>query len=250
MSASMDRLTAKTREDTGKSANRKLRDQAKIPAVVYGREVDSRNLTVRKSDIEPLLRDGALNNRLLELNVEGDNRERNVLIKDVDLDPISDNLLHVDFHQVRAEDRVQVDVPVELTGESPGVEMENGIIGQPMRTFTVDCKVKNIPERIEVDIGDLEVGDAVFVSDVTPPSGVTLLDKPERAVVTIQPPEEFDVDTTPTEEVEAIEETVEEAMEEVAEGEEIEEEEREEEPEEVEASEAEETTDEDFESEL
>jgi large subunit ribosomal protein L25 len=191
-----------------------------IPAVVYGQEAENRNLAVRQGDIEPLLKNGALNNRLIELDVEDESDDRSVLIKDIDLDPVTDGLIHVDFHQVRSEDTVEVEVPVQLVGESPGVEMEDGIIDQPLRQLAVECKVQDIPGDIEVDIGELDIGDAIFVSDVTPPSGVELADDPERTIVSIQPPEEFDLETTPAAETEAIEETVEEAMEEVAEAEE------------------------------
>lgn len=202
------------------STNRELREDSMIPAVVYGQDAENRSLAVQQGDIEPLLKNGALNNRLIELAVEDESEERSVLIKDIDLDPVTDGLIHVDFHQVRSEDTVEVEVPVELVGDSPGVEMEGGIIDQPLRQLTVDCKVKDIPSEIEVDIGELDIGDAIFVSDVTPPSGVELTDNLERTIVSIQPPEEFDLDTTPTAETEAIEETVEEAMEEVAEAEE------------------------------
>jgi large subunit ribosomal protein L25 len=220
MATLTNNLEAEPREETGQSSNRELRENSKIPAVVYGKNVDNQNLAVRKGDIEPLLKDGALNNRLLELDVEGDDQERNVLIKDIDLDPVTDGLLHVDFHQVRPSDEVEVEIPVELVGESPGVELDGGIVDQPMRTLTVACKVEDIPEQIEVDIGELEIGDAIFVSDVTTPRGVTLQNDESRTIVSIQPPEEFDLETTPAEGAEAIEETVEEAMEEVAEAEE------------------------------
>jgi large subunit ribosomal protein L25 len=212
-------LEAEPREKN-ESTNRELRENSMVPAVVYGQDAENRSLVVRQGDIEPLLRNGALNNRLLELTVEDESDERSVLIKDIDLDPVTDGLIHVDFHQVRSEDTVEVEVPVQLGGESPGVEMEGGIIDQPLRQLTVDCQVKNIPEEIEVDIGELDIGDAIFVSDVTPPLGVELADDPERTIVSIQPPEEFDLETTPAAETEAIEETVEEAMEEVAEAEE------------------------------
>lgn len=220
MATLTNELEAQPREETGQSANRDLREESMIPAVVYGQETDNKNLAVRKGDIEPLLRNGALNNRLIDLDVDDEDDERSVLIKDIDQDPVTDGIIHVDFHQVRSQDTVEVDVPVTLVGESPGVELEGGIIDQPLRTLSVECKVKDIPQEIEVDIGELDIGDAVFVSNVAPPAGVTLMNNPERTIVSIQPPEEFDVETTPAEETEAIEETVEEAMEEVAEGEE------------------------------
>lgn len=254
MSPAQSKLKAEVREDTGQSINRKLREDEKVPAVVYGQGVENKNLSVERGEIVPLLRDGALNNRLLELEIDEEDDERSVLIKDIDQDPVDDNLIHVDFHQVRSDDRVQIEVPIELVGESPGVELDNGIIDQPMRTVSVDCKVKDIPEKLEVDIGELEIGDAVFVEDLTPPAGVTITDKPKQTLVSIQPPEEFDLEVTPAEEAAEIEETVEEAMEEVAEAEEEvpeeEEVEGEEAPEAEEVGEEGPAEDEDFEGDL
>lgn len=220
MATAKSTLTAELRDDTGQSANRQLRENEKIPAVVYGQGIDNKNLTINRGDIVPMLREGALNNRLLELEIEEEDDERNVLIKDIDQDPVDDNLIHVDFHQVHSDDEVEIEVPLELVGESPGVEMDGGIIDQPRRRVAVECKVKNIPGKIEVDISELEIGDAVFVEDLTVPSGVTLADQPKQTLVSIQPPEEFDLEVTPAQEAAEIEETVEEAMEEVAEAEE------------------------------
>ncbi|MFB6346125.1 MAG: 50S ribosomal protein L25 [bacterium] len=252
MSPTQTTLKAETRDETDQSSNRQLRENKKIPAVIYGQGIENKNLSIKRGDIVPLLQSGALNNRLLELEIDDENDQRSVLIKDVDQDPVSDNLIHVDFHQVRSEDEVQIEVPIKLVGESPGVELDNGIIDQPMRTVSVDCKVKDIPGELEVDIGDLEVGDAVFVEDLSVPAGVTITDKPEQTIVSIQPPEEFDLEVTPAQETAEIEETVEEAMEEVAEAEEEELPEEEVEGEEGEAPEAPEETPEDgdFESDL
>lgn len=217
-------LQAQTRDQTGKSHNRQLREEERVPAVVYGRNIDSKNLHVDGPKVRQLLKQGALNNVLVDLEIEDETGSRNVLIKDVDLHPVKSDLRHVDFHQVEPDDEVQVNVPVNLTGESIGVERDDGIVDQPIRELQVRCQASDMPEVIELDISELEIGDAIFVEDVDPPSGVNLLDEPGRTVVSVQPPEEYDLETEPAMEEATIEEAVEEAMEEAAEeGEELEE---------------------------
>ena len=209
-------LDAKKRENTGKSANTHLRAAGEVPAVLYGREVEgSLNLAVDVRDISALLKKGALNNVLVDLKVDDDTRQ--VLIKDIDLHPVNSQLLHVDFHQVSPSDKVQVKVPVNLVGESIGVKEENGIVDQPVRSLRVACRADNIPETIEIDISDMEIGDTVTVGDIPLSADVEIMSGDSRTVASIQPPEEFDLTVTPAAGVETIEETVEEAMEKVGE---------------------------------
>ncbi len=215
------KLKAEPRDKTGESANRKLRQNGKVPAVLYGREVQNLNLQVNRNQARSLLQTGAINNVLVELEVEGEDDPREVLIKDVDLHPVESHLVHLDFHQVSPDDDVQVKVPIHLVGESVGVEEEDGIVDQPLRFVQVDCKASNIPESMDVDISELGIGDALFVGDIDLPPGVRVLEDDDRTVVSVQPPEEFEVEPEPAAEAEEIAETVEEAMEEVVEGEEI-----------------------------
>ncbi len=234
-------LQAEPREQTGQSHNRRLREEKQIPAVIYGRTIENRNLKVNAPKVRQLLKQGALNNVLVDLEIAGEDEPRNVLIKDVDLHPVKSSLRHVDFHQVEPEDEVQVKVPVTLTGESVGVDRDDGIVDQPIRELRVLCKAIDMPGEIELDITPLEIGDAIFVRDVDVPPGVELLDDGDRTVVSVQPPEEYDLEVEPAVEEATIEEAVEEAMEEaVEEGEELEEgEEGEAVPEEGEVDEAE-----------
>ncbi len=216
-------LHAKLRKDTSNSHTRKLREDEKVPAVLYGRDVETINLTLVEHEIRELLRKGALNNVLVELELDEEDEERQILIKDADIHPVSSELLHVDLHQVSSEERVQVEIPVKLVGEAPGVEQENGILDKPIRSLEIDCKADNIPEHIEVPIDELEIGDALFVSEISASGDVKILTQSDRVLVSVQPPEEFDLEVTPAAEVPTIEETVEEALEETEEGEEAEE---------------------------
>ncbi len=231
-------LSAEIREETGSGPSGRYREEELIPAVLYGREVETKNLLLDAHEISELLRDGALNNVLVDLQLASDDEKRQVLIKDADLDPVSSDLLHVDLHQVSPEDRVQVKVPVKLTGESPGVEQEDGILDKPVRTLRIDCQASEIPSQIDVSIAEMEIGDKIFVRDLEVGENIDILTDQDRVLVSVQPPEEFDLEVTPAAGVGVIEETVEEALEE-AEEVEAEEVEAEEEAEEGEAAEGE-----------
>ncbi|MFB6355907.1 MAG: 50S ribosomal protein L25 [bacterium] len=213
-------LQAEKREETGKSSNRQLRENGKVPAVIYGRNIETENLQVDTDEVRNLLRTGAINNVLVELDVQDESNEREVLIKDVDIHPVNSTLQHVDFHQVTPDDQVQVKVPIELEGQSIGVEQEGGIIDQPVRSVKLDCPASDIPESIKVDIEELEIGDAIFISDLEVPQEARILENEERTVLSIQPPKEFDLEPSAVTDEEEIEEAVEEALEEAAEGEE------------------------------
>lgn len=210
-------IEAEEREKTGKSENRQLREKERIPGVVYGREVDNKNLHVRAPDLRSVLKSGAISNVLVELKVNGESDAREVLIKDVDIHPVESSLQHVDFHQVSPEDTVQVKVPVNLEGQSVGVEQEGGILFQPIREVMVECKASEIPEQIDINIEDLDIGDVLFISDIPTTASVEILEDEERTLVSIQPPKEYDLEPTVPEVGEEIEETVEEALEEAGE---------------------------------
>lgn len=211
------KLEAKKRSKTGKSNNRILREQAEIPAVVYGRETENKNLTVRQPELRSLLKTGALSNVIVELDVEGESEPRNVLIKEVDIHPVESGIQHVDFHQVSPDDRVQVKIPVQTTGQSVGVEQEGGILIQAVREILVDCKASDIPEQLEVDIEEMDIGDVLFVRDIPTSGSVEILSDEDRTLVSIQPPKEYDLEPTVPEIGDEIDETVEDALEEAAE---------------------------------
>ncbi|MFP4687347.1 MAG: 50S ribosomal protein L25 [bacterium] len=217
-------IDAQKRDGKGKSFNTQLRHSGQVPAVIYGRDVeDTLDISVNTRQIRSLLKQGALNNVLVQLNLDSEKKSRNVLIKAAEIHPVNSELLHVDFHQVSPGDQVQVKIPIKLVGEAVGVERDGGIVDQPVRTLRVSCRADNIPKALEVDITEMEIGDTISVEDIPVASGVDVLAKSERTVASIQPPEEFDLTVTPAAGVETIEETVEEAMEKAAEeGEEVE----------------------------
>ncbi|MFP4531085.1 MAG: 50S ribosomal protein L25/general stress protein Ctc [Desulfobacterales bacterium] len=165
----MDRhqITAKRREKTGKGIARTLRRQGNIPAVLYGANIDkSMPLSVNIHDMEVLLNKVSLSQALLDLNIEnGSSDKKTVMIKELQIDPVKFKYLHIDFYEVKMDQQITTTVPVVTTGTSKGVE-EGGVLQIIRRELEVSCLPGDIPEQVEIDITDLDVGDSVHVEDI------------------------------------------------------------------------------------
>ncbi|HWE23559.1 MAG TPA: 50S ribosomal protein L25/general stress protein Ctc, partial [Myxococcales bacterium] len=163
-------LKAQTRDKSGKGPARRLRAQGLVPAVCYG-PYDKQPLMVA-IDPEALTKAIATPhkfNTVLKLEVDG--QTRTVLFKDYEKDPVDGHILHVDFLDVRMDHDVVVNVPVILTGKPVGVT-EGGILQQVSRTLPVICKPAQIPEKIEVDVSNLQIAESIHISDIKAPEGV------------------------------------------------------------------------------
>ena len=173
-------LKADKRETTGK-ATRRLRRQGKLPAVIYGQR-DAASIEVDTIEFEHVYaRSGKT--QLIDL-VVGSGRPSKVLVKEVQVSPRTNTLLHVDFHQVSLRERLQVEVPVSITGEAEPVRGGEADVLQVLHTVRVECVPTRIPEVIEVDISGLaEVDAAVRVSDLRLPEGVDAVSDPDDVVV-------------------------------------------------------------------
>ncbi|MFP4225765.1 MAG: 50S ribosomal protein L25/general stress protein Ctc [Desulfobacterales bacterium] len=165
----MDRhqITAKRREKTGKGIARTLRRQGNIPAVLYGANIDkSMPLSVNIHDMEVLLNKVSPSQALLDLNIEnGSSDKKTVMIKELQIDPVKFKYLHIDFYEVKMDQQITTTVPVVTTGTSKGVE-EGGVLQIIRRELEVSCLPGDIPEQVEIDITDLDVGDSVHVEDI------------------------------------------------------------------------------------
>ncbi len=159
-------LQAKRREKTGKGAARTLRRQGEIPAVLYGPNTESTTLSVNVHDLEVLLNKVSPSQAVLNLQVENGSKNRKmVMIKELQTDPVKFKYLHVDFYEVKMDQMITTTVPVTPVGTSRGVE-EGGMLQIIRRELEVNCLPGDIPEQVEIDISDLEVGDSVHVEDL------------------------------------------------------------------------------------
>lgn len=173
-------LKADKRETTGK-ATRRLRRQGKLPAVVYGQRAAA-SVEVETSEFERVFaRSGKT--QLIDL-VVGSGRPSKVLVKEVQVSPRYNTLLHVDFHQVSLRERLQVDVPVSIVGEAEPVRGGEADVLQVLHAVRVECVPTKIPEFVEVDISGLaEVDAAVRLSDLQLAEGVSVVGDPEEVIV-------------------------------------------------------------------
>lgn len=176
------KMVAQKREKLGSRHSRKLREQGRLPGVVYGHKEASVAITVSADDFHKAIRHGA---RLV--NLETDGVAETALIRDVQWDYLGIDILHVDFTRVSAEERITVDVPVEFKGTAIGVT-QGGTQDQPMASVSVECAAMSVPDAIVVNISELKIGEAIHVRDLVAPPGVKLLDDPDDIVVHILEP--------------------------------------------------------------
>lgn len=158
-------LKAFQREDVGNGPARVLRKEGKIPAVLYGPNTDPVKLSVDKADLDLIFKSGAVSQKLLKLEIDGTSGNRNVMIKELQKHPVSQQLLHLDFYEVSMDQKIKVMVPVVTTGKSIGVEL-GGMLQIIRRELEVFCLPDHIPENVTIDVTDLDIGDSFHVQDL------------------------------------------------------------------------------------
>ncbi|HEX6938440.1 MAG TPA: 50S ribosomal protein L25/general stress protein Ctc [Longimicrobiales bacterium] len=179
-------LKAAPREERGKGAARRLRAAGRVPAVVYGHGEDARPLSVDAHELERLFSRISVENTLIQLEIDGQPGAR-VLVREVQTHPYRPEVLHVDFYQVHAGERLTVGVPLHLVGTPEGVKM-GGVLDQTLHEIEVRCLPDRIPEAIEVDVSGLAVGDSLHIRDVALPEGVELHDDADRTICSVGAP--------------------------------------------------------------
>ena len=179
-------LTAEPREERGKNAMRKLRSEGLVPAVLYGHGDETRTLAVRAQELEKLLSSISVENTIIDLAIGGA-KPTPTLIREVQHHPAKKVVLHVDFLQIHAGEKIHLEVPLRLHGSPKGVRDNGGVLQEVLRELHVECLPRDIPEAIDVEIGDLDVGDVIHVSDISVPN-VKVLNDPELVIVTVVPP--------------------------------------------------------------
>ncbi|CAB4616351.1 unannotated protein [freshwater metagenome] len=174
-------LIATTGRIPGSRSSTRMRTDGHVPAVVYGLGRDAVSVSVPWTDLRRALNTDAGLNALITIDVDG--TKDLAIVKDLQRHPVRRNVLHVDFLRVDPNAPVAVDVPVILVGEAKKVEGRRGIVDQPLKSLTIKAKPADIPDRIEVEISDLEIGTVVTVSDLALPAGVETEVDPGAPVV-------------------------------------------------------------------
>jgi large subunit ribosomal protein L25 len=184
-------IKASARQPLGKRSRRLLRE-GKLPAIVYGHNTEPTPITLDKLEFQKVfVKSGRTH--LVDLAIDG--RTEKVLVREIQTHPRRLGPIHVDFYQVNLQEKIEVDVPVHLIGESAAVKRGDGDILQPMHSVRVECLPSDIPEAFEIDITPLEEIDTeVRVAELKVPQGVTVLDEPEQLIVKIVPKRELKIE--------------------------------------------------------
>ena len=193
-------LVARKRNVFGKGAARNLRRAGIIPGVLYGRDQDTMSVQINEQTFKKFLRANG-ENMLIDLNIDEYGTEP-VLIKELQRHPVKRSLVHADFIRISLDESVTAPVPITLVGSAPGVQ-EGGVLTFLLRQISVTCLPLLIPEEIQVDISEMNIGDTIRVADLALDEEIENLEDPQSYIVSVVPPI---VEAEPVEDVEEDEE--------------------------------------------
>jgi len=176
------------RDGRGKGAARKLRAEGNLPAVLYGAGAEPLALTLRTHDTELLFHSISVDNTIVNLEVEGQKVPVPTLVREIQTHPVRPDVLHVDFLRIEAGVKVELEVPIHLTGTARGVRDDGGVLDHTIHHLPIRCIPSDIPEEILVDVTELSIGDSIQVGDLTFPEGVEVLVEEDRVVCSVQAP--------------------------------------------------------------
>jgi|TARA_B110000116_G_scaffold269267_1_gene284882 large subunit ribosomal protein L25 len=182
-------LAAKRRNETGKGSARRSRASGEIPAVLYGREQDSISLTINSRESKKLFQSVSVENTIINVDVDSEEETFETLVRDIQVHPHRDDILHVDFYRIERGVALEVDIPVDFIGSAQGVK-EGGLFEIILREIRVKCRPSKIPESITVDISDLDIGSSIKVNDIVVDADVELMADPGQAVCMVALPKE------------------------------------------------------------
>jgi large subunit ribosomal protein L25 len=183
----MQELTIKRRQAVGKQVAKRLRREGLVPAILYG-GARPEPITVDPRAVLRMIHGHEGTTQLLTLTFEGDGGSRMAIIRDMQFDPVSERLLHVDLQEVTADKAITVRVAIRPVGEAIGVKDTKGILNLVLHEIEVSCLPTAIPERIDADVTNLAIGDVLTIADLRVPEGVRILNDPGQAVATVAPP--------------------------------------------------------------
>lgn len=178
-------IEVEKRETRGKNANRRLRSEGRLPAVVYGGGVDPLAIQIEIRTLEDLMRTAGSENAVFLLKLAGTKESRHTMIRELQQDAVTGELIHVDFQRILLDQKVRVMVPIELHGTAQGVKNEGGLLDFVTREVEVECLPDKIPVSLPIDVGPLHVGQHLEVAQLELPEGVALHVEPERVLVSV-----------------------------------------------------------------
>jgi large subunit ribosomal protein L25 len=192
-------IAADRREGTGKGAARAGRRSGRVPGILYGHGEESFSVSVDALELNRLIQSISVENTIVDLKVKGEKDPFKVLIREVQRHPYRDDLLHIDFFHIAMDEKIHVEVPVILVGVPTGVKDKGGVIDHQLREIEINCLPENIPETIEIDVSELDIGNSIHVGDLELPDLEIQTDSDRSIVAVLAPtvivePEEEEVE--------------------------------------------------------
>ena len=205
-------INAKERKSKGTGASRRLRHEGTTPGILYGGVKDAISLEIDTKELFMQFRHEAFHASILTLNLEG--KKESVILRDFQMHPVRNNIQHIDFQRINENEKISVKVPFHFINEetAPGVKIEGGLVSHIMTEIDISCLPKDLPQYIEVDLGELAMGESIHLSEITVPEGVeltSLTDENDPAITSISKPKvvvEEEIVTEASEEGEEVEE--------------------------------------------
>ncbi|MDH3785657.1 MAG: 50S ribosomal protein L25, partial [Acidobacteriota bacterium] len=182
------KMPVTSRESFGTNASRRMRAAGRVPGNVYGMNMGSFAVSVDPREVENVVYSDSGRNTIFTLAMEGSDQSRDVMLRELQRHPVTDQLIHVDFLRVDPKQELHVSVPVELVGTPEGVKNDGGILDFVHRSVEVSCLPDSIPEHFNVDVSALEIGHHISVKDLTAPEGVQILDDEESILAVVAAP--------------------------------------------------------------
>ena len=179
-------LSVDVRAESGKKVAKRLRYRGQLPAVVYGEGAESVACSVDYRALTDLLK---AHGRNAIITLSAGDASQSTIIKDIQYHPLGDEILHVDFHRIDLTRKIVVEVPVHATGSAVGVRIGEGILEQMLHELEVECLPTEIPDHVEIDVSDLDIGDSLHVSDIVADGGdLTIVTDADRTVFAVAAP--------------------------------------------------------------
>ncbi len=184
-------LSAQIRDEKGKSLVKKVRREGLVPAVCYKDGKESFGIKVKVKELIQALHTKAGENVLISLQLEGDkkDKERIVIIKEIQHEPINNEIIHVDFNEISLTKKLNVNVPIATHGEPKEIAKDGGVLEHIIWEVEVECLPLSIPDKIQVDVTTMKVGDAIHIKDLKAGEGVTILGDPDAVVLIAKMPD-------------------------------------------------------------
>ena len=182
-------LEVKERTEKGTRVSRRLRTAGTIPAILYGAKQTPISMGIATKEFNRVIHSGAGENVVLTLKFAGDKNEaKTAIIKEIQRDPVSRNIVHIDLLAISLKDKIKVNIPVMVTGEAPGIK-EGGILEYVLREVEIECLPTHIPEHIMVDVSSLKINESIHVRDLKQEDDqIKVLTPADRMLVSIVPP--------------------------------------------------------------